>query len=226
MFVVILYDAVTESEFCKWKIQKQLESGKRQAFTRNNTSCNKICGVGNTKWFMSSPRIATDKANSLNMIFDLLLDYRRRNPRLIFLDAQTATGQPFPYDYNQFYSTKLSDYETTIAKGVPKTSNFLNIELSMPDLITPECLTISKITVYYNKCAAVRKGMAIFPDVIASGGDTYAVGKGKCMDNTVPIYSKGPLLYCDKNGSVVRVDGCECKAGFEKVSNSCKGIQV
>ena len=221
-----LYDVVTESEFCSWKIRKQLENGRLQAFTRNNTPCNKIYGVGNTKWFVSSPRIATDKANSLNMMLDLLLDSRERNPTVVLLQAQTTTGQPLQYQYNEFDSTKLSTYETTIAEEVPKTNDFLNIGLSLPDLIPPEYLTISRVTVYYNKCPSVRKGMAIFPEVIAPGGDTYAVGKGKCMDNTVPIRSKGPLLYCDKNGSVARVDGCECKAGFEKVSNSCKGIQV
>ena len=166
-------------------------------------------------------------ANMLTINLTLDLDYRSRDPTLILLAAQTMSGKPQQYQYNyKLAQISLSQYQTTVTGVVTRENTYLNIGISLPDFNArqpPECVTIARATVYYHKCPSRKANMAIFPDVIAPSGDIANREKGQCMPNTVPIGSSGVWMYCDKTGSVDKIHGCECRAGFERASNSCTG---
>ena len=193
-------------------------------FVSNAYPCNKVCGKVSSKWFITSPGIKTGKARSLNITLTLLLDYRSRNPTAVLLAAQTKSGKALPYQFVSLQSKKLIDYMNSLFSVSSKTDAYLNVGLALPDLVaspTPECLTIAKATITYNKCSSTQTNMATFPDVVAPGDGTDNRVRGKCKANTVPVSSDGVWLYCDQKGAVSKVFGCQCQAGFEKISENC-----
>lgn len=178
------------------------------------------------KWYILSPAVDVKIAMSVNISLNILLDYRSKNPTVILLAAQTKTGRPQQFEYKPVKSTILRDYANTVTYPLTKTDAYLNIGLYVPDLVsgsTPECLTVSKATLSYNKCPFIEAGMATFPDVIAPAGRGSSRVEGKCKPYAVPQNSDGVWLDCDMTGSVSKVHGCHCRAGFQYLSRNCTG---
>lgn len=214
----------TPDMFCSWARKEQDKFRKMWLPLPEQSPCNEICGKNSGKWYFLSPMIDIDTVNSVNATFTLLLDYRSRNPTVFVLVAQKDSETPQQFDYKEVTRQELSKYKNTVTVLIEKEKRHLYIGLFLLDLVSgepPECVTVSRAIVSYRKCLAVEKNMAVFPNVSAPHGDKASKVEGTCRDNTVPVSPNGVWLYCDRNGSVTKVDGCQCRAGFESKTNDC-----
>lgn len=85
------------------------------------------------------------------------------------------------------------------------------------------CVALLSVRIYYKKCPGVLQNMALFPETIA-GADSQALAKvrGTCVEDAVA--SEEPSMHCNSDGEwLVPIGQCLCRAGYEKVEESCKG---
>lgn len=85
------------------------------------------------------------------------------------------------------------------------------------------CVALVSVRIYYKKCPDVHQNMAFFPETMA-GADSQTLAKvqGTCVQDAVA--SEEPLMHCNSDGEwLVPIGQCQCRAGYEKVENSCKG---
>uniref|UniRef100_A0A8C0HAY5 receptor protein-tyrosine kinase n=1 Tax=Chelonoidis abingdonii TaxID=106734 RepID=A0A8C0HAY5_CHEAB len=88
------------------------------------------------------------------------------------------------------------------------------------------CVALLSVRIYYKKCPGVLQNMALFPETIA-GADSQALAKvrGTCVEDAVA--SEEPSMHCNSDGEwLVPIGQCLCRAGYEKVEESCKGCWV
>ncbi|XP_006273097.4 ephrin type-A receptor 2 [Alligator mississippiensis] len=84
------------------------------------------------------------------------------------------------------------------------------------------CVALVSVRIYYKKCPDVHQNMAFFPETMA-GADSQTLAKvqGTCVQDAVA--SEEPLMHCNSDGEwLVPIGQCQCRAGYEKVENSCK----
>ncbi|XP_030078105.1 ephrin type-A receptor 2 [Microcaecilia unicolor] len=84
------------------------------------------------------------------------------------------------------------------------------------------CVALLSVRIYYKKCPSVVQNMASFPETIA-GADSQSLAKvqGTCVENAVS--NEEPMMHCNTDGEwLVPIGQCMCKAGYEKVEDSCQ----
>uniref|UniRef100_A0A8D0KVG4 receptor protein-tyrosine kinase n=1 Tax=Strix occidentalis caurina TaxID=311401 RepID=A0A8D0KVG4_STROC len=85
------------------------------------------------------------------------------------------------------------------------------------------CVALLSVRIYYKRCPAVLRGMARFPETVAGvDSQTLAEVRGTCVEEAVA--DQAPALHCNADGEwLVPIGECLCRAGYEKVGESCQG---
>ncbi|NWU54335.1 EPHA2 protein, partial [Dromas ardeola] len=85
------------------------------------------------------------------------------------------------------------------------------------------CVALLSVRIYYKRCPAVLRGMARFPETVAGvDSQTLAEVRGTCVEEAVA--DQAPTLHCNADGEwLVPIGECLCRAGYEKVGDSCQG---
>uniref|UniRef100_A0A8B9N9T6 receptor protein-tyrosine kinase n=1 Tax=Accipiter nisus TaxID=211598 RepID=A0A8B9N9T6_9AVES len=85
------------------------------------------------------------------------------------------------------------------------------------------CVALLSVRIYYKRCPAVLRGMARFPETVAGvDSQTLAKVQGTCVEEAVA--DQAPALHCNADGEwLVPIGECLCRAGYEKVGESCQG---
>uniref|UniRef100_A0A8C4U0A4 receptor protein-tyrosine kinase n=1 Tax=Falco tinnunculus TaxID=100819 RepID=A0A8C4U0A4_FALTI len=85
------------------------------------------------------------------------------------------------------------------------------------------CVALLSVRIYYKRCPAVLRGMALFPETVAGvESQTLAEVRGRCVEEAVA--EQAPALHCNANGEwLVPIGECLCRAGYEKAGETCQG---
>uniref|UniRef100_A0AAY4B6R1 receptor protein-tyrosine kinase n=1 Tax=Denticeps clupeoides TaxID=299321 RepID=A0AAY4B6R1_9TELE len=82
------------------------------------------------------------------------------------------------------------------------------------------CVALFSVRVYYKTCPTTVKGLASFPETVASGEALRKV-TGACVENAVS--EDQPLIFCTTDGEwVVPMGQCQCLPGYEPVDDACR----
>lgn len=79
------------------------------------------------------------------------------------------------------------------------------------------------VRVYYKTCSETVRGLAHFPETLASFEGLSEV-PGTCLKNAAEKAGFPPKMHCSSNGEwLVPVGRCLCIIGFEEVDGECVG---
>ncbi|XP_054858243.1 ephrin type-A receptor 1 isoform X2 [Eublepharis macularius] len=87
------------------------------------------------------------------------------------------------------------------------------------------CVALVSVRVYYKTCSKTVRGLAQFPETIASS-EGLAVVPGACLENATEEVGLPPRMHCSPDGEwLVLVGHCLCAPGFEEAGGSCVPCQ-
>ncbi|XP_058849433.1 ephrin type-A receptor 8 [Acipenser ruthenus] len=83
------------------------------------------------------------------------------------------------------------------------------------------CIAIVSVRVYYKRCSAMVRNLAMFTDVVTGADSSSLVEvRGQCVDHAEERDT--PKMYCSAEGEwLVPIGRCSCSAGFEEHRDSC-----
>ncbi|XP_038614955.1 ephrin type-A receptor 5 isoform X1 [Tachyglossus aculeatus] len=84
------------------------------------------------------------------------------------------------------------------------------------------CIALVSVRVYYKKCPAVVRNLALFPDTITGADSSQLLEvSGSCVNHSVT--DELPKMHCSAEGEwLVPIGKCMCKAGFEEKNGTCQ----
>ncbi|XP_067826794.1 ephrin type-A receptor 8-like [Heptranchias perlo] len=84
------------------------------------------------------------------------------------------------------------------------------------------CIAIVSVRVYYKKCPAMVRNLAVFPDAVTGADSSSLVEvQGQCV--THGEERDTPKMYCSAEGEwLVPIGKCVCSAGYEEQRDSCQ----
>ncbi|MBN3301346.1 EPHA8 protein, partial [Amia calva] len=88
------------------------------------------------------------------------------------------------------------------------------------------CIAIVSVRVYYKRCSAMARNLAIFTDVVTGADSSSLVEvRGECVDHAEERDT--PKMYCSAEGEwLVPIGKCICSAGFEEHRDTCIACEV
>ncbi|KAJ8258719.1 hypothetical protein COCON_G00177310 [Conger conger] len=88
------------------------------------------------------------------------------------------------------------------------------------------CIAIVSVRVYYKRCSAMARNLAVFTDVVTGADSSSLVEvRGQCVDHAEERDT--PKMYCSAEGEwLVPIGRCVCSAGFEEHRDSCVACEV
>uniref|UniRef100_A0A8C9TRG3 Ephrin type-A receptor 8 n=1 Tax=Scleropages formosus TaxID=113540 RepID=A0A8C9TRG3_SCLFO len=88
------------------------------------------------------------------------------------------------------------------------------------------CIAIVSVRVYYKKCSAMARNLAMFTDVVTGADSSSLVEvRGQCVDHAEERDT--PKMYCSAEGEwLVPIGRCVCSAGFEEHRDTCVACEV
>ncbi|XP_006641920.2 ephrin type-A receptor 8 [Lepisosteus oculatus] len=88
------------------------------------------------------------------------------------------------------------------------------------------CIAIVSVRVYYKKCQAMARNLAIFTEVVTGADSSSLVEvRGQCVEHAEERDT--PKMYCSAEGEwLVPIGRCVCSAGFEEYRDSCIACEV
>ncbi|KAL4658580.1 ephrin type-A receptor 8 [Arapaima gigas] len=88
------------------------------------------------------------------------------------------------------------------------------------------CIAIVSVRVYYKKCSAMARNLAMFTDVVTGADSSSLVEvRGQCVDHAEERDT--PKMYCSAEGEwLVPIGRCVCSAGFEEHRDACVACEV
>ncbi|XP_064161427.1 ephrin type-A receptor 8 [Anguilla rostrata] len=88
------------------------------------------------------------------------------------------------------------------------------------------CIAVVSVRVYYKRCAAMARNLAVFTDVVTGADSSSLVEvRGRCVDHAEERDT--PKMYCSAEGEwLVPIGRCVCSAGFEEHGDSCVACEV
>ncbi|XP_069775130.1 ephrin type-A receptor 8 isoform X3 [Narcine bancroftii] len=87
------------------------------------------------------------------------------------------------------------------------------------------CIAIVSVRVYYKKCPAMIRNLAVFPDAVTGADSSSLVEvQGQCVDHSEERDT--PKMYCSAEGEwLVPIGKCVCSAGYEEQRDSCQACE-
>ncbi|XP_059807688.1 ephrin type-A receptor 8 isoform X2 [Hypanus sabinus] len=87
------------------------------------------------------------------------------------------------------------------------------------------CIAIVSVRVYYKKCPATIRNLAVFPDAVTGADSSSLVEvQGQCVDHSEERDT--PKMYCSAEGEwLVPIGKCVCSAGYEEQRDSCQACE-
>ncbi|NWR93820.1 EPHA2 protein, partial [Furnarius figulus] len=88
------------------------------------------------------------------------------------------------------------------------------------------CVALLSVRVYYKRCPAVTRGMALFPETVAGAdSQTLAEVRGRCVEDAVA--EQAPALHCNADGEwIVPIGECLCREGFQREGHACQACSA
>ncbi|NXU59567.1 EPHAA protein, partial [Turnix velox] len=86
------------------------------------------------------------------------------------------------------------------------------------------CVALVSVKVYYKKCLATRRNLAVFPDTVAEAAfATLVEVKGTCVAHAEVEVENPPRMHCSAEGEwLVPIGKCSCGPGFEEKDGQCR----
>ncbi|XP_078281259.1 ephrin type-A receptor 8 isoform X2 [Rhinoraja longicauda] len=87
------------------------------------------------------------------------------------------------------------------------------------------CIAIVSVRVYYKKCPAMIRNLAVFRDAVTGADSSSLVEvQGQCVDHSEERDT--PKMYCSAEGEwLVPIGKCVCSAGYEEQRDSCQACE-
>ncbi|XP_072887762.1 ephrin type-A receptor 8 isoform X1 [Hemitrygon akajei] len=87
------------------------------------------------------------------------------------------------------------------------------------------CIAVVSVRVYYKKCPATIRNLAVFPDAVTGADSSSLVEvQGQCVDHSEERDT--PKMYCSAEGEwLVPIGKCVCSAGYEEQRDSCQACE-
>lgn len=88
------------------------------------------------------------------------------------------------------------------------------------------CVALFSVRVYYKTCSEMERGLAHFPETLASSEKLEEV-TGACIKDAAEEAGSPPKMHCSSDGEwLVPMGRCICLTGFEEDEGRCVGRQA
>ncbi|CAL8365701.1 unnamed protein product [Arctogadus glacialis] len=90
------------------------------------------------------------------------------------------------------------------------------------------CVALVAVRVYYKRCLATVRNLAVFPDTVAEAAfATLVEVRGACVNSSEVDSDSPPRMHCSAEGEwLVPIGKCSCSAGYEEGHSSCEGFSI
>uniref|UniRef100_A0A8C9TL51 receptor protein-tyrosine kinase n=1 Tax=Scleropages formosus TaxID=113540 RepID=A0A8C9TL51_SCLFO len=87
------------------------------------------------------------------------------------------------------------------------------------------CIALVSVRVFYKKCPAVVKNLALFPDTITGADSSQLLEvSGTCVNKSMA--DEPPKMHCSAEGEwLVPIGKCMCQPGYEEKNGTCQACR-